>query len=99
MKSPCQTFSMIALQYCAVAICGLLPGVAQDNPMSRKAPTVQEAKVFIEDAESRLLTLSVEAQRAEWVKSTYITDDTELLAAKADERAIAATVRLAKEST
>ena len=38
-------------------------------------------------------------QRADWVKSTYITYDTEILAAKADEDLIAATMQLAKEST
>ncbi len=38
-------------------------------------------------------------RRADWVKSTYITDDTETLAAKLDERAIAATVEYAKQST
>ena len=43
-------------------------------------PTVREAQQFIEDAEARLLVLSVEGSRADWVKSTYITDDTEALA-------------------
>ena len=76
---------------------------AEQAPSARKAApggprTAQEAKAFIEDAEAKLLALSVEANRAEWVKSTFITDDTELLAAKADERAIAATVELAKKS-
>ena len=37
--------------------------------------------------------------RADWVKSTYITDDTEALAAKLDERAINATVDYAKQAT
>jgi len=35
-------------------------------------PTVREARKFIEDAEARLLTLSVEGNRADWVKSTYL---------------------------
>src|SRR5205807_8139216 len=34
-----------------------------------------------------------------WIKSTYITDDTEAIAAKLDERAIAAAVDYAKKST
>jgi peptidyl-dipeptidase A len=62
-------------------------------------PTVEEAKKFIAQAEARLLALNAEAGRADWVKSTYITDDTEILAAKANERAIAATMELAKQST
>ena len=43
--------------------------------------------------------LGVDAGRADWIKSTYITDDTEAIAAKLDERAIAATVDYAKQST
>jgi len=67
--------------------------------MSRRPPTVEEAKKFIEDAETKLLDVNVEASRADWVKATYITEDTEALSAKADERAINATVELAKQST
>jgi len=64
-----------------------------------KSPTLAEARAFIDRAQSKLLELSVEDQRADWVKSTYITYDTEILAAKADEDLIAATMQLAKEST
>ena len=39
------------------------------------------------------------AGRADWIKSTYITDDTEVLAAKLNEKAIAATVDYAKQAT
>ncbi len=77
-----------------LAVCALLAAAGKQNPSS-----VGGAKAFIEAAEAELLNLSTEAQRADWVKSTYITDDTEILAARADERAIAATVKLAKEST
>jgi peptidyl-dipeptidase A len=61
-------------------------------------PTVADAKKFIEDAETRLLALNVDDSRADWVKSTYITDDTEALAAQADERAIALQVELVKQA-
>ncbi|HMD50032.1 MAG TPA: M2 family metallopeptidase, partial [Bryobacteraceae bacterium] len=64
-----------------------------------KSPTLAEAKAFIDRAQSKLLELSVEDQRADWVKSTYISYDTEILAAKADEDLIAATMALAKDST
>jgi len=70
-----------------------------DHPaMPDKSVTVQDAEKFMQEVESRLLDLSVEAQRADWVKSTYITDDTEILAAKRNERSIAATVDYAKQS-
>jgi peptidyl-dipeptidase A len=64
-----------------------------------KPPTLAEARAFLDRAQSKLLELSVQDQRAGWVKSTFITYDTEILAAKADEEQIAATMQLAKEST
>jgi peptidyl-dipeptidase A len=63
------------------------------------APTVQEAKKFLDDAERKLLALGNEAGQASWIQSTYITDDTEAIAAKANERAIPESVRLAKAAT
>jgi peptidyl-dipeptidase A len=63
-----------------------------------RKPTPEEARKFIDDVEQKLLVLSVDQGRADWVKSTYITDDTETIAAKLDERAIAATVESAKQS-
>ena len=58
--------------------------------------TVQDAKKFLDDAEKRLFDLSLGGNQAQWVQSTYITDDTEAVAAQANERAIAEAVRLAK---
>ncbi len=65
----------------------------------RRSPTAEEARQFLERAERELLQLSSEASQAAWVQSTYITLDTEALAAKANERLITAGVRLAKEAT
>ncbi len=76
---------------CAAGLVALLAGA------DRKA-TPEEARKFINDAEQKLLVLGVDAQRADWIKSTYITDDTELVAAKLDERSIAATVDYAKQA-
>jgi len=56
------------------------------------APSVPDARRFIETTESALDKLSVTDNRAAWVKDTYITDDTEILAAKADEDYIRQTV-------
>ena len=64
-----------------------------------KPPTIAEARAFIDRAQARLLDLAVRDARADWVKSTYITYDSELLAAEADEQQITATMELAKEST
>src|ERR1700730_11218482 len=63
-----------------------------------KPPTVAEAKAFLDAAESKLLALSVDSNRADWVKDTFITDDTEILSAQANEKVIKTTVELAKQS-
>ena len=57
-----------------------------------------EAEKFIADAEKRLLDLSIKSGQADWVKSTFITDDTEALAAEANKDLIAATTELAEQS-
>src|SRR5271157_3871380 len=72
---------------------------ADQKSSAQQPPTVAEAEAFIKNAEAKLLELSVNASRADWVKSTYITDDTEILAAQAAERAIAAQVEFAKQAT
>lgn len=77
---------------CAALLSALLAG-------ADRKPTPEDARKFIDDAEQKLLVLGVDAQRADWIKSTYITDDTELIAAKLDERVINATVDYAKQAT
>ncbi len=62
-------------------------------------PTVAEAEQFIQDAEVRLNDLTVKASRASWVQSNFITDDTEQMAADANEALIGATTELAKQAT
>ena len=61
--------------------------------------TASEMGEFLRKAESRLLDLTVESQKADWVYDTYITSDSELLAARAYSRLIGATAELAKQST
>jgi peptidyl-dipeptidase A len=62
-------------------------------------PAGEDARQFLDEAQSRMLDLSIEANRAEWVKSTYITEDTEILAAHADQKMIDANVEYAKQAT
>ena len=62
-------------------------------------PTVAEAEEFMRNAEIRLNDLSVKASRASWVQSNFITDDTEIISADANEALIGATTELAKQAT
>src|SRR5580698_1182065 len=65
--------------------------------MIAAAPTVAEARAFMDRAEAELLKITVLGQRAGWVQETYITDDTELLSASENERLIARTTELIDE--
>jgi len=60
--------------------------------------TPAEADQFAADAEKRLLELNTKYARADWVKSTFITDDTEALSAEANKQVIEATTELAEQS-
>jgi peptidyl-dipeptidase A len=82
----------IRIACCTVLACAWLSG-------ADRKPTPEDARKFIDDAEQKLLVLGVDAAHADWIKSTYIIDDSELVAAKLDERAINATVDYAKQST
>ncbi len=61
--------------------------------------TPQDAAAFVERAEAELLGLWIQSGRADWVAQNFITQDTELLTAAANEAVIAATTRLAQEAT
>lgn len=49
------------------------------------APTAADAEAFIAAAEKDLFDFSVEAGKVAWINSTYITDDTDALAARYGE--------------
>jgi len=60
------------------------------------APTAEEAQAFVDKAEADLLKLVTDADRAAWVQSNFITQDTETLAAQAGEKLLAASVQYAQ---
>jgi peptidyl-dipeptidase A len=69
---------------------GLLATVACGGASSRSvgpsmAPTVEEARAFMDDVEKQLRPLWVARDRAGWVNENFITDDTEALAAAAED--------------
>jgi len=67
-------------------------------PAAPAAPTADEAARFVQEAEARLAKLNEDQQRAAWVQSTHITFDTEIIAARENERLIGAGVELAKQA-
>ena len=62
------------------------------------APTVAEADAFVARAEKELADFSTPAQQAAWINATYITDDTDAIAAKFGAEGTEMGVRFALEA-
>jgi peptidyl-dipeptidase A len=92
----------IAFPLILLALAGLTIAQATSSetaPAQRAAaPTVDEARQFTQDAEKKLLNLWIKDGRADWVQHTFITDDTQQMAADADEAVANATAELAQEA-
>ena len=78
--------SALALSFALAAA----PAMAQDA-----APSAADAKAFVADAETKLLAQSNRASKVYWINSTYITDDTDALAAQQGEEDTKLAVSLA----
>ena len=79
------------IAYTTLAAALLLPTAAQ-----AAEPTVADAKAFVAGAEAQLSAYADKAQRVAWVNSTYITDDTDAMAADAGAEGTLLQVKLAK---
>jgi len=80
----------------ALVVAAALAGSALLSAQS--APGADEARKFLADMNRDMLRLINEANRAGWVQSTYITPDTELLAARANELLVNAVTKYAKDA-
>jgi peptidyl-dipeptidase A len=67
-------------------------------PEKQASATPEGARKFIENAETKLFDLWIRASRAQWVQQTFITHDTEILSAQADQVVKATTVDLGVQS-
>ena len=68
------------------------------NAHAQTAPTAADAQEFMNKAEAQLSDLSVKVQRASWVQENFITDDTEILSAQAQEKLTAVITQLALDA-
>lgn len=74
------------------------PAAAQTAPAATSAPTVAQADAFIAAAEKELFDYSIESNRALWINSTHLTEDTDALAAQVGARGTEMAVRFALEA-
>jgi peptidyl-dipeptidase A len=72
---------------------------AQNAPSAQSGPaTAEQARAFLDEVNTEVLRLGNAASRAGWTQSTYITPDTERMAADASEALVNALTRYAKEA-
>ena len=100
LRRALKTHFAIKLLLLVIFTMGLSASCTRDpgSPSDSAKGTPAEADQFVADAEKSLLELNVKYSRADWVKSTYITGETEALSADANKAVIAATTQLAKET-
>jgi len=89
---------LILAGICALScVVGSAQEVTSGKTEAKKtAPTVEEARAFLETAEAKFFDLTVKAARASWVQENFITEDTEEIAAEANEELNTLSAELAK---
>ncbi|MGH9906354.1 MAG: M2 family metallopeptidase, partial [Pyrinomonadaceae bacterium] len=100
MNSICRTFHFWTgtFLFLSVSMLFLSSCAAPGGSGPSGAGTPAEADQFVAEAEKRLLELNIKYSQADWVKSTFITEDTEALSAAANKEVIAATTEFAERS-
>jgi peptidyl-dipeptidase A len=92
-------FALLSCSFLLLISCLVSAQNAATPKLPPGPPTVAEAEQFIKNAEDQLNDLTTRQQRAAWVQSTFITDDTETISAQANEVLIGVTTELAKQTT
>ncbi|MBF5040782.1 M2 family metallopeptidase [Aggregicoccus sp. 17bor-14] len=85
----------------ALAACLLLSGpvLAQEQPPVQTKGTPAEAKAFVQRVNEDLKRLWTKQATADWIRQTYITDDTERNSATINEEVLEYVARAIKDST
>ena len=81
-----------------IRMAGLALAMSTTSAWAQSPPTAAEAEAFIVAAERTLTELGVRLNRFLWVNETYLTEDTDVLAAEADAEYTDASVKLALEA-
>lgn len=82
----------------AVALAAVPAAAQQTTSTPAAAPTVAQADAFVAAVEKEFAALSVDVARISWVNATYITEDTDALAAAAGGRYTERAVEVANEA-
>src|SRR5439155_18184363 len=77
----------------AAVAAGLVP-----PPPGKGPATADEARKFVDKVDADLKTLMIRSSTADWIKNTYITDDTERAAAAANDELLGYTTAAVRAS-
>jgi len=88
--------AMISTLSLALSLAVATPALAQAAPVA--APTAADADAFIASVEKDLFDYTVEASEVNWVNATYITDDTDAMAARINAVGTEKSVKYALEA-
>jgi peptidyl-dipeptidase A len=94
MKRMISATSIAIVLACAISVSAQSGGAGKTSHPA----TAAGAKAFLEEVNRELLRLINASNRAGWVQSTYITPDTEALAAQANEALVTAATNYAKDA-
>jgi peptidyl-dipeptidase A len=86
---------LCSLRVVTVCLCLIFGAFAQNTPTGSAVSDLQK---FLKDADARLKESSVKCNQAGWVQETYITDDTEALAAAMNEGCLQVVSELAAQT-
>jgi peptidyl-dipeptidase A len=94
MKRFISATAIAVILACAISVSAQSGLVAR----TKHPATAAGLKAFLKEVDHELLRLINAANRAGWVQSTYITPDTEVMAAQANEALVTAATNYAKEA-
>jgi len=96
LKSGLSRAAVLSVMALSLAACGQQK--SGDEAQNKAAPTVAEAVAFISEAEQKLHESGLALERIAWVQNNFITHDTNMLVAEADEKFTRLGVALATEA-
>jgi peptidyl-dipeptidase A len=93
MKATCR-FTLAALALAAIAA----GACTKRDDAAAAPPTAAEAKQFLDGVNDSMKRLEIEQNQAGWVQQNFITDDTEAIEARVNQRVTDAIAKYAKEA-
>jgi peptidyl-dipeptidase A len=93
MKATCR-FTIAALAVAAASVCACV----KREGAAVAPPTAADAKQFLDSVNESMKRLEVEQNQAGWVQQNFITDDTEAIEARVNQRVTDAIAKYAKEA-